>query len=267
MIVAALLLAIVFGAVVLAIGMAATGRLRPDAVQALQDPRQTGPYFTMMAVSFGALLLGFWAAARLIQGKRFGDLVGRWRWSHAAKGFGLWLVVMTIGALTDFLLRPQGFSLSPDIHAPQFMLWVAPALAIQTFTEEFVFRGVITQGLVRVFKRPAVACLVSGLVFGAAHIPNGPIQAVSAFAFGVVFAVMALETGGLALGWGLHLANNLFGGMVIVSSGDVFNGAHALFHQDTPGLNGFDLAFNVTTLLLAAWLLLRRRARTAAGQA
>ncbi len=55
----------------------------------------------------------------------------------------------------------------------------------------------------------------------------------------MVLAFLALETGGLALGWGLHLVNNLFAGIVVVSSSDVFNGAHALFGQNTPGLNGF----------------------------
>jgi hypothetical protein len=69
---------------------------------------------------------------------------------------------------------------------------------------------------------------------------------------------MAIRTGGLALGWGLHLANNLFGGIVVVSTGDVFKGAHGLFQQSTPGLDVFDFVFAVAALLLGAWFLLRR---------
>jgi membrane protease YdiL (CAAX protease family) len=232
----------------------------PLDAKALSDPRQTAPYFTMVTVTFGVVLLGVWAAARLIQGKSFGDIVGRWRWGLVAKGFGVWLVVVVLSVLADFLLRPQGFTPSPDLRAPGFILWVAPALAIQTFAEEFVFRGVITQGLVRAFKRPWVACLVSGLIFGAAHIPNGAPSAISATVLGVVLAYMALETGGLALGWGLHLVNNLFAGIVVVSSSDVFHGAHGLIYQNTPGLEGFDVAFNVAAPLAVAWLLLRRPA-------
>jgi uncharacterized protein len=234
--------------------------LKPDDLRGLQDPRQTARYFSMIGATFGLLLLGYWAASRLIQGKRFGDIVGRWRWDFVAKGFGLWAVILILNTLADFLMHPAGFSLSPDIRAPQFMLWVAPALAVQTFAEEFVFRGVITQGLVRAIKRPWIVCLVSGLVFGSMHIPNGLPQAVSATAFGVVLAFLAIRTGGLALGWGLHLVNNLFGGMVVVSSGDVFNGAHGLFHQNTPGLDSFDVVYTVAALLLAAWFLLRRAA-------
>ena len=242
-------------------------RVLPSDAKALQDPRQTGPYFGLVMIVFGCLLLGYWAASRLIQGKRFSDIVGRWRWGLVARGFGLWAVVLILDALADFLLRPQGFTLSPDFRAPRFMLWVAPALAVQTFAEEFLFRGVITQGLVRALKRPWAACLVSGLVFGSAHIPNGALSAASATILGTVLAFMAIETGGLALGWGLHLVNNLFAGIVVVSSSDVFNGAHALFYQNTPGLDGFDLAFTVAAMLAAAWLLLRRSGPAAAPQA
>jgi membrane protease YdiL (CAAX protease family) len=252
-----LVLWILLGVVGLLAVLAATGNFRPETLKSLTDPRQTGPYFTLIGVTFGALLLGIWAASRVIQGKGFGDIIGRWRWTLMAKGFGLWFGVLVLSALADFLWRPKGFSLSPDARAPLFMLWVTPALAVQTFAEEFVFRGVITQGLVRAIKRPWLVCLVSGLIFGSAHIPNGPIQAASATVFGMVLTFLALETGGLALGWGLHLINNLFGGMVVVSSSDVFNGAPGLFHQNTPGLDGFDLAFTVAALLVAVWVLRR----------
>jgi membrane protease YdiL (CAAX protease family) len=264
---AAPILAIVSGAIVLALGLVVTGNFKPDTLKALQDPGQTGPFFSLVAVTFGALLFWFWGAGHVIQGKRFGDIIGRWRWSLVAKGFGLWLVVVVLSVLVDFLLRPQGFTLSPDLRAPGFVLWVAPALAIQTFTEEFIFRGVITQALVRVIKRPWLACLLSGLVFGAMHIPNGAVQAASAAVLGVVLAFLAIETGGLALGWGLHLVNNLFAGIVVVSSGDVFHGAPGLIHQNTPGLDGVDLAFNVVAPLAAAWLLLRKPAASPAPEA
>lgn len=256
-VVAALMLAMALAGT-LGVGLALTHVLTPALVAAMQDPRQTAPYFATVAVTFGLLLIGFWAAGRLIQGKRLGDVVGRWRWRHAGLGFCVWLAVLTVGALADFALHPAGFSVSANDRTPLFVLTVAPALAIQTFTEEFVFRGVITQGLARFLKRPAAICLASGILFGAAHIPNGPVQAATATIFGVVLAFVAIETGGLALGWGLHLVNNLFGGIVVVSTGDVFNGAHGLFRQNTPGLNGFDFAFSVAALILAAWFLLRR---------
>ena len=232
--------------------------LTPQMLQSLQDPRQTGLYFGMVGLTFGLFLFGFWAASRLLQGKRFGDLLGQWRWGFVGLGFGVWAVVLVVGALADLALHPKGFTFTAGAQTPLYVLIVAPVLTLQTFTEEFVFRGVITQGLVRAIKRPWIVCLVSGLVFGSAHIPNGALQAASATAFGVILAFMAIRTGGLALGWGLHLANNLFGGIVVVSTGDVFNGAHGLFSQNTPGLNGFDFAYGVAALVAGAWFLLGR---------
>ena len=254
---AAFILALVLGVVGMAAGLAATGSLKPDTLKAMQDPHETGPYFTLVGVTFGVFILGFWAASRLIQGKRFGDIVGRWRWGLVAKGVGVWFVVVGLSAMADFLVRPQGFTVSPDVRAPLFILWAAPALAVQTFAEEFVFRGVITQGLVRAVKRPWIVCILSGLIFGSAHIPNGTVSAISATMLGMVLTFLAIETGGLALGWGLHLVNNLFAGVVVVSSSDVFKGAHALFYQNTPGLDGFDLAFTVAALAAVLWVFRR----------
>jgi len=264
-------LSIVLGAVGIVVGMIATGHSSPAAIKAMtmamQDPKNSGSFFALIAVTFGALLLSLWAMARLIQGKRFGDIVGRWRWSLVGKGFALWFGVVTLSVLLDFALRPKGFSVAPAIRAPLFILWAAPALALQTFTEEFIFRGWITQGLVRAFKRPWVASLISGLIFGAAHVPNGRVQAASATVLGVVFVYMAIKTGGLALGWGVHLVNNLFAGIVVVSSSDVFNGAPGLFYQNTPGLEGVDLMFNVAAPLIAAWFLLRKRMTASSASA
>jgi uncharacterized membrane protein (DUF4010 family) len=83
-----LLALVLFAAAAMALGLALTLAhvLRPDTVGALQDPRRTAPYFATVATTFGLLLLGFWAASRLLQGKRFGDLVGRWRWRLTALG-------------------------------------------------------------------------------------------------------------------------------------------------------------------------------------
>jgi hypothetical protein len=264
-IVLGLALAFVMG-VALLLGLRLAHVLTPQTVSAMQDPGSTGPYFSLVAITFGAVLLGFWAASLLLQGKRFGDLLGYWRWSHVALGFAVWFVVLVFGALADFLLHPSGFTFTAGAQTPLFVLTVAPALALQTFTEEFLFRGVITQGLARAFKRPWIVCLISGLVFGSAHIPNGPFQAATATAFGMILAFMAIRTGGLGLGWGLHLVNNLFGGIVIISSSDVFKGAHGLLRQDTPGLDAFDFGFGVAAMLVAAWFLLWRTQR-AAGRA
>ena len=106
------------------------------------------------------------------------------------------------------------------------------AILVQTFTEEFIFRGFVTQGILLVLRRPLPAACVSGLVFGAMHIPNGWPQAINAVWFGIICALIAIRTGGIALTSGIHLANNYFGAMGVVSGGDVFKGQPRSFRPE-----------------------------------
>jgi membrane protease YdiL (CAAX protease family) len=132
------------------------------------------------------------------------------------------------------------------------------ALAIQTFAEEFVFRGYLTQGLLLATRRRVPTALISGLLFGALHIPNGAPQAASATLFGIVLALIAIRSGGIAFTYGLHLANNLFGAVVVVSASDAFHGSPGFFTQDAPGLLWWDAAFGGVALVAVAILAYRR---------
>jgi membrane protease YdiL (CAAX protease family) len=95
-------------------------------------------------------------------------------------------------------------------------------------------------------------------LFGALHIANGVSQAINALAFGVVCAMIAIRTGGIAWTWGLHLANNYFGAVVVVSNNDVFRGSPGIFTQSTPQLIWSDLFLGVVALAGMLWLVLRR---------
>ena len=132
------------------------------------------------------------------------------------------------------------------------------AIAVQTFAEEYIFRGYLTQGLFLAFKHPLPAAVVSGLVFGSVHIPNGASQALNAVVFGFICAMIAIRTGGIALTWGLHLANNYFGAVVVVSANDAFKGSPGIFTQNTPQLTWWDLFLGVVALAGMLWLIFRR---------
>ncbi len=131
---------------------------------------------------------------------------------------------------------------------------------MQTFTEELIFRGWLTQGLLLWTRRPAVAAVIAGLLFGLLHIPNGLPQAAGATLFGVAMSLVAIRTGGIAFTWGLHLVNNLLGAVVVVSSGDVFAGAPGLFTQTTPQLMWWDAAVEGVVLIILTWWVLSRPA-------
>jgi membrane protease YdiL (CAAX protease family) len=174
--------------------------------------------------------------------------------------------VLICAALVDFAIAPKGFRFAATGETPALMLAAGMGLAVQTFAEEFVFRGYLTQGLLVATRRTLPTVLMSGLLFGAMHIPNGWPQAASATVFGVVLAVIAIETGGIAFTSGLHLANNLFGAVVLISSGDAFRGSPGVLTQTTPQLMWWDTAVGAAGLLAVAAWVVRTRARAAASR-
>jgi membrane protease YdiL (CAAX protease family) len=163
-------------------------------------------------------------------------------------------------------LAPAGFSISATARTPQLALWALIGLAPQVFAEEFIFRGYLTQGLLLATRRPPLAALFSGLVFGAMHIPNGWPQALGATLFGILLAWLAIRTGGIAFTTGLHLINNWFGAVIVVSAGDVFRGVPGLLTQTTPQLMWWDTALSSGALLALVLLLYRRGAKGERGE-
>lgn len=257
------ILTIVFGAVVIAVGEV-LHILPADMAEQIQKPDRPITFFGVTATIFGLLALGFALAIRWLHRKRAADVLGAWSWRGYGRGFAIWAVVVVVTALVDFAIAPSGFRVTGGPQVASLAVMALAGLAIQTFAEEYVFRGYITQGLILAIKRPLPTAVVSGLIFGAIHIPNGLPQAVSATIFGVVLALIAIRTGGIAFGCGLHLANNLFAAVVLVSGGDVFKGSPGLFAQDTPHLMWWDVGVSSLALALVAWLIFRRGSVAAA---
>ncbi len=77
---------------------------------------------------------------------------------------------------------------------------------------------------------------------------------------GIGLALIAIKTGSLAFGYGLHLINNIFGAVVVVSGGDVFKGAPGLIMQNTPDLMAFDVGVVAVALTLIVAATYRVRA-------
>jgi membrane protease YdiL (CAAX protease family) len=230
-------------------------RLGPaDLTDEIQRPIHPAIFFAATGIMFGALLVGFIAAIRMLHGKTFSDIVGRWDWRMFLWGAGVWLALQAALTLGDFALAPRAFTVTLSAGTPMLALFAVLGLSVQTFAEEFVFRGYATEGLLLWLRRPWIVAVASGLLFGALHIPNGGPQAVNAVFFGIVTAVIAIRTGGLAFTYGLHLVNNLWGAVIVVSANDVFHGAPGLLTQSAPQLLGWDVAAGAVCLLIPLWL-------------
>lgn len=120
---------------------------------------------------------------------------------------------------------PEDGQLQPAFSIFSFFL----SMALVGVAEEFIFRGVIAQSLLEHFGtgRAGVwkACLLSGLMFGAAHLTNllssAPfgvlMQCVFAASLGTLFAAIYFRTGNLWVTVFLHgamdIASMLVGGL------------------------------------------------------
>jgi membrane protease YdiL (CAAX protease family) len=243
---------------VVVLPLAIAGKIPPQLASLMIDAGHPAYFYGATGAVFGALVLAFVAALGLVHGKRFGDIIGAWRWRQTAFGAAIWLALCAGAALVDYALEPSGFRLTAGPALLPLALWAVPSLAVQTFAEEFIFRGYLTQGLLLALRRPLPTALVSGAIFALMHIPNGWPQAGEALMFGIVAALIAMRTGGLSLTWGLHLANNLFGALVVVSTSDVLRGSPGVFTQATPNLAWVD-GIATAILLAALWWMVGRR--------
>lgn len=265
-----LIMALLFAGLVLLVPatvLALMHLLPPGGAMRLLQPKNPVLFFLGIAASSTALILGMAFAAMVVHRKRPRDLVGQWRWRFFAWGVGLWTAVQGGASLIDLLIVPDGFHVSAGGGSASFAAVALIGLLIQTFSEEFVFRGYLTQGLLLAWKKPLPAAITSGLLFGAVHIANGIPQALNAVVVGTAFALIAIRTGGIAMSWGLHLANNYFGAVIVVSGNDVFAGSPGLIAQATPQLLWWDVFVAAAALLAVLWLIFRQTYFSAAPAA
>lgn len=255
------ILALVFamgGGAMLLVGLDLAGVLPPDLERRLTTPDDPVGFLIGNGLLFALILAAFAAAIGVMHAKSPADVAGPWRGRQFLAGAGVWTLAVAGVSLIDLAIAPAGFAFTGDARTWPLFLAALPALAVQTFAEEFLFRGYVTQAILLALRRPWPTALLSGLVFGAVHIPNGWPQAASAVVFGVVLAMVAMRTGGLSFTFGLHLANNLFAAVVLVSGGDVFRGAPGLFTQSTPHLMWWDAVLGSLALVLVAAYAIRR---------
>lgn len=246
--------AIVLYAVMLACLSAA--RLIPrDFASYLQVPRDPAIFFAGMAMAFGALLAGFLAAIGVIQNKEVHDVIGRWSWAMVLRGAAIWGAAQVILILIDFLIAPQGFSFIFTAQTAVLAVFALAGLSIQTFAEEFIFRGWLTQGLLLATKRPLAAAALSGLAFGLLHVRSGVPQTIQAIAFGIVCSLIAIRTGGIAFTFGLHLVNNYFGAVIFETGADIFRGSPGVVALNMPQLVWPDLGLTVAALIAVLTLV------------
>ncbi len=219
------------GAVVLAAGVAQGGGFRTGAVAIFGGPATTAARTVLYLIIVGGLGLATLVSARLWQGRRRGDLIGRG--PRVLRHFTI-AAVITFGAAT-FLFLAQFAIEGPggvvrNLSLSTWLAWLPIALVAivaQTGAEELFFRGYLQSQLAARFKSPFIWLVLPAIGFGFAHLAPG-LPATNmwlyvgfAALFGVLAGDLTAHTGSLGAAWGWHFANNTLAVLVVATEGSV----------------------------------------------
>ncbi len=232
----------VFAAILVAISAAVTGNLGTlTAITRLSAP-PTWYIVSTLCGLWGGFLGAAWLATR-VRGTRSlsRDLGLRFRW--------LDLVGIPIGVGGQILVALMYVPIAQHVHdfnqrfnAPSQRLtggshgvgYAVIALCTVVgapFFEELFFRGLLLRSLARLFGTvgrwvgPALAIVVTGVLFGLAHAES--LQLLGLAVFGVILSFVAYRTGRLGMNMVAHATFNLMAVAAVVTPLSV--GARALF--------------------------------------
>jgi len=266
-------LAIVVAAQALAFGALVGG------MSVLAGPEAAGTWLAKLAVAstpatmltvlalFAPPLLGVVVAARLLHRRGLRSLLGPRVLRDAVRGAGVTLAVFAPLVALAWGLGATRPNLPPGIWAALLPLTIL-GVALQTLTEEALFRAYILQQLAVRFRSPLVWAGLPAIAFGLLHLdPAGmgaaawPMAAMAAL-FGLVAADLTARSGGLGLAWGVHLANNLVGLSLMATPGGLTGLALRVTTQSRADLAETPwLVLPGALPFLVAWAILRRSLR------
>lgn len=178
----------------------------------------------LVLVSFGFLIVGVAAAARVMQHRSLGHILGPR--NLALQQFGRVFLALLILGLVMFALPPYGMG-EPLIQNLALPVWLillplaACAVLIQTSAEEILFRGYIQQSLAARFQSPLIWMGVPSALFAAGHYApelagdNALIVAVWSCVFGLLASDLTARSGTLGPAIAMHFFNNLIALMFI----------------------------------------------------
>lgn len=159
---------------------------------------------------------------------RNGERVGRIGWTleqgarEAALGAGLFILLFGGTALVESLLRSVGVP-GPATLRPQFLTARGPAelglavalVVVVAAAEEIIFRGYLILRLSTVTRRPAVAALLSAIIFSLGHGYEGAAGVITVGVMGLGLAAVYVWRRSLLAPIVMHFLQD-FGGIVLL---------------------------------------------------
>ena len=160
------------------------------------------------------------------------------RFNRIGFGFGVWIALMAVYLIGDYLINSDNFVLQFDLvkFIPLFLISIL-LIPFQTTCEEFLFRGYLAQGVAAWTRNRLLAILLPGLLFGLIHIFNPEVKEFGFWLtmpqyvfFGLLFGLVAVLDDGIELAIGMHAANNIFLSLLITNKSSALQ-TDAVFEQ------------------------------------
>ncbi len=167
---------------------------------------------------------------------------GRFSWGDFARAAGAGALLGVVATLWSAIADPGAVRLIP--RGPEHAPWVAlaaAALLVQTFGEEYAFKGYLARALGAVIPFRFAVIPILSVIFAAVHADNPDVRVDQAFMLIAVVATTALtyaiyfRTEDLGAVTGLHWINN-FWAFAVVATAPVQSEALALAAHDDPVL-------------------------------
>lgn len=195
--------------------------------------------------------------------------VSKIRWSLVWLGFWSWGLMLVAETLSKLIRNPSEIELTfPGLAYVWPFLISLMLLPLQTSSEELLFRGAIPQALTSIFRNPIVVLIVSGVLFGAAHLSNPEAQKqpfislVGYSVTGIGWGWVTYKTAGLELAIGAHTVNNFYALLIVGYSNSAIQGS-AIW--TTPEVNMKESTIT-NLLMMGIWLIaLRSKLRAEAA--
>ena len=185
-------------------------------------------------------------------------LRGRWLLRCAGMALAVWFLLM--------VLATTGAALDRDAPVDSAVVWfivvVLLTTPLQAAGEEYLFRGLVLQGLGSTRLPTWVCCVVSAALFATAHGQFDPPLFADRFVIGVAFAYLTIMTGGLEASIAVHTVKNLAGLIPAALLDDV---SETLDPQG--GISWLPVTVDVVLLaILVPWVLAVCRSRLRRGE-
>lgn len=198
-----------------------------DLPQLITDPSLLGyiPYYLVLNIGFLFFYFGIWFTVRLIHGRPLRSVVTGEKsvsWRRMGVGFGIWLGLLVVGTLLEYLVWPDSFTITfnPGVFFP-FAILAILITPIQTTCEELFFRGYLVQAGSLINRNWIFLSILSGVLFALPHIANPEVASnfaivlLTYFVLGAFLAWISLKDGTIELAIGVHAANNLAAGLLV----------------------------------------------------